>query len=189
MNGSRELVELFADIAGRVHQGLRIRVTDSRGATSEIDCPPIRYIFGSDKTVKAFLDEATKTASGARSKLPMIALFTPVTETRGSDDYYSSSRVNLLIACATSRDWNNPQRDLYSFDGILRPIYRKLMAEIKKDPRVLCGYTQEIPHDYAENFSYGQFGAYTSNGERVTQPIDAIDIRELQLKIKPITCR
>lgn len=37
--------------------------------------------------------------------------------------------------------------------------------------------------------SYGRYGAYTESGEAVSEPIDAINIRSMELIIKNQTCR
>ncbi|MDC2643733.1 hypothetical protein PO234_22125, partial [Bacteroides ovatus] len=37
--------------------------------------------------------------------------------------------------------------------------------------------------------SYGRYGAYTDSGEAVSEPIDAINIRSMEIKINNLNCR
>lgn len=189
MRRSHEIVEVFADVVARVAEGLTITTTDSKGRETAKDCPPVHYAFGSSKTVKAKLEELSKNPAGQARKLPMIALFTPVLEQRGNTDYYTTAKVNLIIACSTSGEWSNEQRCVRSFQNVLRPIYRKFLEELESDARVDFGYGDTLPHQYSENYSYGKYGAYASDGTAVSEPIDAIDIRNLEIKIKPLSCR
>ena len=50
-------------------------------------------------------------------------------------------------------------------------------------------YTSIVPHEYSENYSYGRYGAYTESGEEVSEPIDAINIRSMELIVKNQSCR
>ena len=190
MNRSREIIEIFNDVVSKVAEGCQITVVHYRsGETEEIACPEINYKFGSSRYIKGNLDELSKTGEGSAKKLPMIALFCPFQEQRNSADYFSKATVNILIACSTSRDWNNEQRLVYSFQNILRPIYRRLLEVMKEDGRFDFGYDEVIKHRYSENYSYGKYGAHDSTGDAVSEPIDAINITNLELIITNQTCR
>ena len=148
----------------------------------------INYVFGNTEDIKEYLDVVTFDESLV--KLPMIALFCPVLEDRGDLNYVSSARINLIIACGTTKELSNKEREDSSFKNVLRPIYEDFIASLKADKRFFFGYEPRIKHKYSENYSYGKYGAYTANGEAVTEPIDAIDIREFEIKIKDLnTCR
>ncbi|MBD5239857.1 MAG: hypothetical protein HDS64_08885 [Bacteroidales bacterium] len=190
MNRSREIIEIFNDVVREIAQECQIIVTHYRtGETEEIACPDINYKFGNSRYIKENLDELSKTSAGCARKLPMIALFCPFQEQRDSSDYFSKATVNILIACSTSRDWSNEERLVYSFQNILRPIYRRLLEVMKEDGRFDFGYDEVIKHRYSENYSYGRYGAHDSTGDAVSEPIDAINITNLELKITNQTCR
>lgn len=185
---SREIIEILADVIGRIHTDCVLISTDLKGNREEIDCPEINYIFGNATYVKENLDDLSKSPYGTSRKLPLIALFCPFNEQRNSVDYYSKAKVRILIACSTSRIWNNEQRLESSFKGILRPIYRKFLEELKNDGRFDFGYDGHVDHDYSENYSYGRYGAFTDKGEEVSEPIDAINISNLELIVKLPNC-
>ena len=148
----------------------------------------ITYVFGNAEYVKEQLDVYSQDPT--IPKLPLIALFCPVEEKRGEVGYVSAATINLIIACSTTRELTNEQREEASFKQILRPIYNHFLNALKSDDRFDFGYKPIIKHVYSENYSYGRYGAYTPNQQAVSEPIDAIDIRNLEIKIKEFnTCR
>lgn len=149
--------------------------------------PKITYIFGDAQYIKDQLDEYSK--SSGVEKLPLIALFTPVKERRGLADVWSEAKVSLIIACSSRKEWSNEERKVYSFENVLRPLYKALLGSLKSDARFVHNYDGSIPHNYSENYSYGRYGAYTANGDAVSEPIDAINITDLELSVKYQTCK
>ena len=195
---SSEIVDIFADVVNKVSQGLVITMPNALDPATfiEVSNPDISYIFGNARYFKDDLDDKSKAEVTNVTKFPVVCLFAPIKEKRNQQDpmkkqYYTTARVSLLIACSSVKDWTNEQRKVYSFENILRPIYFKLLEVLENDPRLDWGYGGKIPHEYSENYSYGKYGAYTdSTGNAISEPIDAINIVNLQLKIKPINnCR
>jgi hypothetical protein len=184
---SRELVEIFEDVVAATAVDCKIAVA-RRGDFEEIDCPTINYTFGNAQYVKDRLDELSKTAKGNDIKFPLIVLFVPVNETRGKSDFYSKTKVRVLIACSSKQQWSNEERRVYSFQNILRPIYKRFLDALLSDGR-FDFVEDEVPHEYSENYSYGRYGAHTGTGDAVSEPIDAINISNLELIIKPQNCR
>lgn len=186
---SRDITVIVGEIVQAASRGLTITHTDYRGKKFTEDSPTLSYIFGNSRDVKAFLDEMSRGAYTQQEKLPLVALMTPVVEDRTSKDLFAAANVNILIACKTSRDWDNSQRREYSFAAVLRPIYTRIIKELKADTRLDFGYDQTVRHSYSENYSYGRYGAYDSAGEEVSEPIDAIVLKNLEIRIKKPNCR
>lgn len=182
---SREIIEILADVVKNAAGDCIITVPDIKGNMKDIKCPALHYVFGNTKYVKEHLDELSK---NAMSRFPLIALFCPFIERRDSPDYYSKSKVRILIAHSTSRLWNNEQRLETSFKKVLRPIYNGFLKALKEDGRFDFGYNEHVDHEYSENYSYGKYGAYTDTGEEVSEPIDAINITNLELIVKLPNC-
>lgn len=181
------IIDILADIVGNLSGNVTVKMTPSYGSVAYEVTPDITYIFGDAQYIKDMLDEYSK-VTGVE-KLPLIALFTPVKEKRGLPDVDSEASISLLIACSSRKEWNNVERKEYSFENILRPIYEAFMEALKTDSRLLSSYDGSIPHVYSENYSYGRYGAYTASGDAVSEPIDAIDIRDLQIIIKLQNCK
>lgn len=180
------IIEIFKSIVDKVSEDLSIELTDFYGCIHVEKKPHIQYVFGNAQYIKDVLDTYSKSEETSSDKLPMIALFSPITEQRGNSEYFTEAKVNLLIACATTSDLSNDERLETSFKRILRPIYERLIYVLKTDMRFDWGYNPKISHEYSENYSYGKYGAYTESGDAVSEPIDAINIRSLDLKIKNI---
>lgn len=186
---SHEIIEILADVVKQTSAGCTITVMDGKGGFRAIQCPEINYTFGNAQYVKDRLDELSETAKGNEMKFPLIALFCPFNEQRNSPDCYTRAKVRVLIAHSSIQQWSNEQRLETSFRNVLRPIYSSFLEALKEDGRLDFGYDEQIAHEYSENYSYGRYGAYTGTGEQVSEPIDAINISNLELKVKLPNCR
>lgn len=148
---------------------------------------PVHFVHGNTVYVKEVLDKLTRNQATAELKYPLIALYTPIDEDRTDPAFYTKAEVNLAIITGSERELTNEERETETFDPILRPIYRMLMKELKKDKRIAHQYQGDyIPHRYSENYSYGHYGAIDANGEMLSDPIDVINIKSLRLEVKPI---
>lgn len=183
-----DIVGIFKEVVREVSGNLEILFPDGTGGYTSILNPEINYIFGSNQYIKDRLDVYSKSQELSQKKFPMIALFCPVRETRDSRDYFSKAKVSLIIACSSTRDWSNEEREEKSFRNILRPVYNRLLDVLSEDERFEWEY-DKIQHDYSENYSYGKYGAYTDTGQEVSDPIDAINISSMKITIKNSNCR
>lgn len=189
MSRSLDIIEILADVVKATSKGCEIVVGDYADEMKAIACPDINYVFGNALYVKERLDELSKTPSGNEMKFPLIALFCPFNEQRNSPGFHSRAKVKVLIACATRQQYSNEQRLELSFRNILRPIYGRFIEALRADGRIDFGYDGIVAHEYSENYSYGRYGAQTGTGEEVSEPIDAINISNLELTVKNYNCR
>lgn len=183
---SREITDIIGDIARNIR--CEITVPGRYGDFTSAECPPVNYVFGNSQYVRERIIDLSKTASSSIIKYPLIALFVPISEQRGNPQWHSKAKVKVLIAIATKRDYSNEERSVISFANVLRPIYEAFLEGIRKDGRLEISYKGIIPHEYSENYSYGKYGAYTSPSETMPDPIDAIDINNLELTVKNNNC-
>lgn len=178
------IIELFGEVVKSAGENLDdVKVVTPDGPTA-IKFDHLNYIFGNSSYIKEKLDEYSKSAVTDYLQVPMVCLLCPVNENRGKDrEIKTDAKVNIIIACSTTREYSNEERLVYSFQNILRPIYRHILDALRKHTRFNVAYDGEIQHTYSENYSYGRFGAYTSTGEKLSEPIDAIDVRDLELTV------
>lgn len=186
-----QIEDIFAGIVEAVGQSVTITKTKTDGTTETVDGVDVNYIFGSAQYVKDMLDVRSKGSNPMPVKFPLIALQTPNVVTVDSADYQYKTKINLIIACSSRREWSNEKRMETSFKRILLPIYEKLIEVLLTDPRFDWGYgaLEYVPHTMSKNFDYGRYGAVTPSGQEVSEPIDAIDIRSLEIKVNNQTCR
>lgn len=186
---SREVIDIIADVVSETSKDCKITIGGHTKSPKMVDCPKIHYIFGNAQYVKDRLDEFSKSAVGNVSKFPLIVLFCPFSEDRNNPNYHNQAKVNILVVVSSMLEWSNEQREKYSFENILRPIYRNFLKALKRDGRISIDYNGVISHKYSENYVYGRYGAWTTSGEKVSEPIDAICISDLKLNIKLSNCR
>lgn len=181
---SYEIVEIFKELVDEVSKNLVLNINGV-----EVVCPKVNYLFGSGQYFKDNIDEQSEAVSTNAGKFPVICLFAPILEDRDNVDYYTTAKVSLLIACSTRHEWSNEQRLEYSFKNILRPIYKRLLEVMLADKRLDFGYEKEVKHQYSENYSYGRYGAVDENGKAISEPIDAINIKRLEIRINKKYCK
>lgn len=186
-----QVEEILKSVVEEVSRQVTILRTRPDGSTDELHGVDISYLFGSAQYVKDTLDTRTKGRNAVAVKFPLIALQTPNVVTVDSGDYQYKTKVNLLIACSSQKDWSNEKRMETSFKRVLLPIYEKLIEVLLSDPRFDWGYgrTAYVPHTMSKNFDYARYGAMTASGDEVSEPIDAIDVRSLEITVNNQTCR
>lgn len=162
---------MFAEIVGRV--------SDKWGRN-------VSYLFGDWSYISNQLTVWGKSPKTSPLKFPIICLYSPFTEDRGAEE----SRVSLefILMVNTEKDYTNEDRELISFDRVLRPIYRLFMDEIRGDRRFASDYRGVVPHQYTENYRYGRVGVLGPDGKPFRDFIDAIEIKNLELTIKKEKC-
>lgn len=186
-----QIEAIFKSVVEEVGRSVVITKTSPGGNTERVEGVDINYIFGSAQYVKDMLDVRSKgLGSNMPLKFPLIALQTPNVQIVDSGDYQYRTKINLIIACSSRKDWSNEQRMETSFERILLPIYEKLIEVLLHDNRFDWGYggLEYIPHTMSKNFDYGRYGAITPSGQEVSEPIDAIDVRSLEIKVNNQNC-
>ena len=186
-----QIEEIFKSVVDAVGESVTITKTKADGTTEEVTGVAINYIYGSAQYIKDMLDIRSKSKNAMQVKFPLVALQTPNVVTVDSGDYQYKTKLNLIIACSSKKDWSNEKRMETSFRRVLLPIYEKMIEVLLTDLRFDWGYgeTEYVPHTMSKNFDYGRYGALTPNGEEVSEPIDAIDIRSLEIVVNNQTCR
>ena len=184
-----DITELFEEVVRKLPEGLEILYPNGKGGAKIVKSPRLNCIFGSSQYIKDILDEYSKSPGQSEKKFPLVALFTPIYEDRSDPNYFSKAKVSLIIVCSSCKEWSNEERRTTSFKNILRPIYKRLLEVLYEDFRFDCDCDEKVKHSYSENYSYGRYGAYTDSGKAVSEPIDAINIRSMEIKINNLNCR
>jgi hypothetical protein len=186
-----QIEDIFASVVEAVGRSVSIIKTKSDGTTEAVAGVPISYLFGSAQYIKDMLDVRSKgKGSNMQLKFPLIALQTPNVQTVDSGNYQYRTKINLIIACSSKKEWSNEKRMETSFKRVLLPIYEKLIEVLLHDRRFDWNYgdLEYVPHTMSKNFDYGRYGAMTPSGQEVSEPIDAIDVRSLEIKVNNQNC-
>jgi len=186
-----QIEDILASVVQAVSDAVTIIKTRKDGSTEAVVGVHISYIFGSAQYIKDMLDVRSKgVGSNMPLKFPLIALQTPNVQTVDSADYQYRTKINLIIACSSKKEWSNEKRMETSFKRVLLPIYEKLIEVLQHDRRFDWNYggLEYVPHTMSKNFDYGRYGAVTPSGQEVSEPIDAIDVRSLEIKVNNQNC-
>ena len=186
-----QIEKIFESVVKAVGEAVSIINTRKDGSTETVVGVGINYIYGSAQYIKDMLDVRSKgVGRNMPLKFPLIALQTPNVQIVDSGDYQYRTKINLIIACSSKKDWSNEKRMETSFERILLPIYEKLIDVLLHDRRFDWGYgeLEYVPHTMSKNFDYGRYGAMTPSGQEVSEPIDAIDVRSLEIKVNNQNC-
>lgn len=125
------------------------------------------------------------TGAQAVNKYPIICLRSPISETRGTNREVS---IDVAILVNTLKNYTNEQREQESFVKVLRPIYELFMEEINSHKMIKSTYLGVLPHSYTENYRYGRLGLQGGDEMKFKDFVDAVEIKNLSLTIKNVTC-
>ena len=119
-------------------------------------------------------------------KYPVIVLFQDFTEEMGQEmTVISEGTFNLIIAAETSVDYTASQRYTNTFRPTLYPLYDLLMKYIPKSGLFKNVATGMVPHSKTDRLFWGREGLYGNEGNIFNDRIDAIEIENLTLQMKP----
>ena len=152
-------------------------VDDVRADAGLSDDAP-HYLYGTFKYISSYLNQQDKVPVSKVKKYPLIALFMPFTESNG-DNMFVRSEASLTIGFITSSndDYTNPDRYTNSF-SILYPLYELFLQKLIASKRFDDIDTWLIPHDKTDLLNWS-----SSNKNIINDKIDAIEIKNLELKL------
>jgi hypothetical protein len=118
------------------------------------------------------------------AKYPLIALFTDIPVFKNKYGDFDGTLLHIVIANSTMPAYDSPRREGINFIPILRPLYGYFIAELKKSSvfSILNPMT-DLKHEYYERFYWGKEGLYGNTGNIFNDYIDAIEIRNLDLRL------
>lgn len=167
------LVDIFRDIVAGVSKDVGYMVN---------------YQFGDWQYMAKTLSAMGKAPVTAGRKYPMIGLYSPFDEDKSNPSLTSVS-LSLIIAVNTLGNYTNEERLEKSFKATLYPVYDILIRRISNDRKFDIGPGAIVSHVKTDNFRYGRAGVYGEGKSEFDDRIDAIDIKDLRLNVKNITCR
>ena len=146
---------------------------------------PVNFVWGDSAYIREYLLSLKKSSSTAAYRFPVIGLYSPFDERKNNG--VVSASVNLILAVNTLVGYTNEQRMEVSFEGVLRPLYSDLMKALEGSRAFNVPY-KGFDHTYVENFSFGKRGALDVDGKEIDEKIDVIEIKNLDLTLKPFDC-
>lgn len=146
---------------------------------------PVNFVWGDSAYIREYLLSLKKSSSTAAYRFPVIGLYSPFDERKNNGTV--SASVSIILAVNTLVGYTNEQRMEVSFEGVLRPLYSDLMKALEGSRAFNVPY-KGFDHTYVENFSFGKRGALDVDGKEIDEKIDVIEIKNLDLTLKPFDC-
>ena len=146
---------------------------------------PVNFVWGDSAYIREYLLSLKKSSSTAAYRFPVIGLYSPFDERKNNG--VVSASVNLILAVNTLVGYTNEQRMEVSFEKVLRPLYSDFMKALEGSRSFNVPY-KGFDHTYVENFSFGKRGALDVDGKEIDEKIDVIEIKNLDLTLKPFDC-
>lgn len=141
------------------------------------------YLHGHPLEIMNILKERTDSGTDLKfKKYPLIALFEDFVDEGPAGVFANRAKVDLLFITNTNPKYKAADRYTNSFDAVLTPLLNLFIKHMNRktgvhlDHRKLTG--KHIYHIY-----WGKKGLYGSEGNIFDDYIDAIEIRQLELKI------
>lgn len=148
----------------------------------------VNYLFGDTAYVNTILSVMSRSDKTSPYKFPLVILHTPFSERRDDPNIFTSSKIAVTIAVKTSSGYTNEVRLQKSFNDQLRPLYESFLNEFGKNDCIEISYNRVIPHTYRDRYDLGSRGAMDSNNKKLNDLIDAIEIEDLEIKLKNKKC-
>jgi hypothetical protein len=155
------------------------------------DAPPIGideifYRFGHGVEVAQSLQQLTGTPTYDSKKFPMVWLITDFTVTKGYLGGYDSVKLNIIICNLTQREYKAAERLENNFKPILVPIRDALIDAISHWPQF--SVDEKLQYDETFRYFWGTQGIYGNTGNITNDYIDAIELTNFNIYIKPKVC-
>ena len=146
---------------------------------------PVNFVWGDSAYIREYLLSLKKSSNTAAYRFPVIGLYSPFDERKNNG--VVSASVNLILAVNTLVGYTNEQRMEVSFEKVLRPLYSEFLKALEGSKSFNVPY-KGFDHTYVENFSFGKRGALDVDGKEIDEKIDVIEIKNLDLTLKPFDC-
>lgn len=141
------------------------------------------YLYGHPIEI---IDKLAKKTNAGESfdKFPLICLFTDINEIENVTKNTREITVDIVICNQTKPEYDTMERVVESFNPVLYPIYESLKKNISK------GGVFQLDSDISktDRFFWGKNGIYGNTANIFNDFIDAIEIKDLKLKILKNNC-
>ena len=150
----------------------------------------LRFSKSSFDELVETLFQADQSGDERFNKYPLAHLVQDMVINRGGDaGVYGTAIINLIFAHQTQQAFKTGERDEKVFKPVLWPIYYQFLEQLKKSTWIFQtdATTGEFPHTVIKHAFWGDRKLQGSKNI-LNDYVDAIEIRNLQLKINYSNC-
>jgi len=164
-------------------------VVDMMRATVPIvgDTDAPYYLHGHPIDVMNQMQQRDKHDEYKFKQWPLIALFQDFDESYGDNSLAASEvSLNIIIATVTSKDFTGAQRYDASFRPTLQPLYELFISKLIASGKFMK-LTSSVPHTKTDRLYWGTESGAGNTANKFPDYIDAIEISDLNLKLRKIS--
>lgn len=122
-------------------------------------------------------------------KYPLIYLVRDFEEVRGREaGIYCSVSLRVIIVHQTEQTYKITDRETKVFRPVLYPIYNEFMRQLSLSPMINQSGVENLRHIKIDRAYWGKNQQQGSNKTALNDFVDAIEIRNLELKINYSYC-
>lgn len=171
---SQVLVNIMAGVVARVSARLTTQLS-----AYDPTIVGVNYMYGPPKQIIATLQGWNGT-SKAQAKYPIVALFQPFEESKGTDPGFDAvENIRMIIGRQSDPAWLPDKRYATNFIPVLYPIYDELMNQLFFDKNVIA-YAGTIKH-IKTDWPFWDDGKDNNPFE---DWLDVIEIKNMKLNIQ-----
>ncbi len=149
----------------------------------------VQFMYGHPLEIVTKLQQYTQDEQLRFEKYPLIALFTDIPIVTGKYGDYDGTLLEIIICNTTISTRTSEERRQKNFIPILRPLYDKFIQELENSTVFnIQDRQQDMKHECTERYFWGRSGLYNNQGNVFNDYIDAIHIRNMDLKINSSNC-
>lgn len=149
---------------------------------------PIYFMHGHIQEIVQELKKLSEDKESKAMRFPLVALLRDFQEEENPEiGIETEARVTLLIATRTEPTYNSEKRKVVSFVPVLYPIWEALKKQIAWGVE-FNNSGNGLNVTRIDHYFWGKEGIYGSEANIFNDWIDCIEIRDLNLKIKPLNC-
>jgi len=166
-------------LVGRVSTSITAKLQET-----EPTITGVHFRFGTLMELQETLIQLGKSNTGVVEKFPMVFMFVDFDEPVGFVGDYANLSIRIAILHHTSRVYKAKERLDNNFKPIIMPIYHELLRQITLAGDMFLGASavENIVHTATRRYYWGRESENGNTENKLLDPVDGLDIRNLQLK-------
>lgn len=150
----------------------------------------VQYDYGHYEEVQSKLAAKNSGMTDAQQvKYPLLWFVMDFPERRGNYvEVYAEIQAHFMICVTTVKSYSMKERRDAVFLPILYPIYDSFLTEVARDFRHFTVITKDLATHVKIDRPYYQGGVNKAGEPLFDDYLDAIEIKDFKLQIKPKTC-
>ena len=179
--------EVVTAVKNQVLNTIQANETEALGRETLIET--INYQKGHKRELLETLLQMDKSETNRYKKYPMVYLAQDFREEfNPTPGIYADTRLSIIICHQTKADYKVGERYDKVFKTVLYPIFNALINQLFKHPQIHAQSPDTIKGVKWDRLYWGRQAVGGVDATKLNDFVDAIEIENLQLKFKNLSC-